>query len=335
MKLLNPEQVSRALAVCCIAGVPANLVGPPGIGKTSAVKLFLKRVNAKDPNYKMWNWILSTKSAGDIAVPAPVNGRLDYLFPPDLPVGPGFENAEGILFFDEIDRTTDEDLRNAVMQFLLDGNFHGHKLSSQIFVVSAMNGTTDEGTQELTSAARTRLCHLYMSCKAPGYWQSWKSWAEDEGLNESVIKFTMETNGKLEGEEKAMSELAEDNPRTRGMVSKIVQACESVSFKTSDIKQALIEGVIGETAATAFLMYLKKSESIVSAEEIFTSTGDSARIPSNVGDIQITIMLANDAATTHLRRKVLARYIKRCPKEVLSSLLACNKLSEELVELLT
>lgn len=311
--MLTPEQGQRALAVAYAARVPINLVGVPGVGKTMAVESFAARMKKVNPKFGYWPLILSQKGAEDFGIPGPNGNRLKYLFPPDLPIG--VDDAEGLMFMDEYDRCVDESVKNSAMQFCLGGNFHGTRLSKNVFVVMAMNGTSDILTGELSEAARTRMIHIYIGTKAPGYWESWKDWAIESGVDPAVAGFVPSRTDLFDKDEE-FEELARYNPRTAGwLLNRIWTALKSCQFKTDDIARPLLAGAVGRAAAIQFMAYAAVADSMPSVDDIIRKP-DTTALPDKIGAFYaLGVALAQKLSDRPAAVKAAAKYIGRWPKE--------------------
>lgn len=309
---LNPEQVGRALAICWQAKVPVNLVGSPGVGKTTAVESFVSKVRKARPAFGYWPTILAMKGAEDFGLPAPEDGRLKYLMPPDLPLGD--PKAEGVVFLDEWDRCPDVGVQNAAMQLTLGGNFHGTKLSPDVWVVLAMNGTSDIHTSPVSEAARTRMVHLYVGTQAPGYWESWGAWATDAGVPDAVAGFVT-SRADLIRKDEQFEELAAFNPRTGGaLLSRLEAVLEKTKIKHDDLDLALLAGAVGKGVALEYMAYRAIHKDLPTVEDILKAPTTVA-IPKESGTLYaLTMMLARALDGNGTAAKVLT-YVARWPEE--------------------
>lgn len=312
--MLTPEQAERCIAICWAAKVPINLVGAPGVGKTTAVDSFAARLQAKDKDMGYWTSILSMKGPEDFGLPAPDGGTLKYLFPPDLPIGN--PNAKGVLFLDEWDRCNDMATRNAAMQLTLGGHFHGTKLSPGVFTILAMNGTSDIDTVELSEAARTRMVHIYIGTQAPGYWDSWTRWAAKANVNPVVAGFSRFRSDLFKKGEQ-FEELARYNPRTSGhLLNKLRAAIEAATFLTADIRQALYAGAVGDDVALQFLAYETMWQEVPDLDEVLAHPTTTKVPTSNGVFFAVAMAIANrlkDAKNGAV--KAASTYVARWPME--------------------
>jgi len=277
---INPEQGKRCLALLWKARVPAALIGPTGVGKTTMVQEFVGLLNGKGaPKFKLWMAPLSYYSdAGDIGgIPVPDHKAqvMKFLLNGALP----FDTEEaGVLFGDEFDRSSPE-VQNAFLQVLLGGVIHGHKLSENVYPVIAMNGSSDVYTTPLSQAARTRVCSLFLSHHAAGTMESYLEWAEKNGVSRVARRFAR-ARRELLAPEIQFEELAVCVPRTLDMADKVLSVSKTVKFRTDDIVFPCLAGLIGKRAAVEFLAIERLIEEAPDLSEILQDPKRCA-VPKN------------------------------------------------------
>jgi hypothetical protein len=313
VQFINPEQAQRAIAVAWSARVPLNLVGAPGVGKTSAVEQFVARVQAKDPAFGYWPVILAMKGPEDFGLPAPSGSKLKYLFPTDLPLGD--DKAKGVLFLDEWDRCPDPAVQNAAMQLTLGGHFHGTTMSKDVFTVLAMNGTSDIHTSPVSEAARTRMVHLYIGTSATGYWGSWGDWARANDEMPPEVAGFVSSRADLLRKDEEFEELAAFNPRTGGgLLARLAGAIAKTKVRTDDIELPLLAGAVGRGAALEFLAYRAIWREMPDLDEVLRHP-DRATVPDKPGTLfAVAMALVRKLDNNGTAKKALT-YIKRWPDE--------------------
>lgn len=278
---VNIEQLQRGFATLWktreftpdARPIAAGVLGSVGSGKTSGCSQFIDALNASGTKtavvdmkkvqakvdeataagngYDLWKIIVSVLTSSDFGVPYPTaDGKLEHLAPTFLP----FDSEEkGVLLFDEFDRGK-PDVQNSALQILLGGELHGHKVSPNVFIVLTMNGSSDIYTTPLSEAARTRICSLFVSARAPGASDSWQGWAKENGISPLMRGFAKFKPDMIEAKED-FEELAIATPRSRDMADFILRAAESVKFETDDILLPLLAGVIGKANASELIAY--------------------------------------------------------------------------------
>ena len=313
---LSPKQLKRALIILWQAKIPAAIFGGPGCGKSSIIAELVNDLNKNNGDFQLWPYILSYKGPEDIGgVPFPNKdkSRVTYLVPDDLPFD---TDKAGIVFFDEFDRASTE-TQNSVLQVLLGGTIHGHRISSNAYVILAMNGTSDIFTTQLSTAAITRVCTLFVSSHANEFLDSYDEWAESKGVSPMMRGFARFTPDLLE-EHEDFEELAKTTPRTRDMADKILNVITHTKLRTDDIIKPLLAGVIGKAAAIKLLayrdMFLKAPDPLKIIKD-----PDKSPIPA---DVSILYALTC-ALTDHIKdcddlytTDQLCKYAIRLPEEI-------------------
>jgi len=140
------SEVKNVVGFVCSNGEVPMLVGHAGIGKTESIKQL-----AIDTGRKLHILMLSQMEPGDLLglpVKDPAANRTIYLKPDWFP-----EDGNSILFLDEINRAH-ESVRHAVMQLILDRRINNHVLPDGVWIVAAMNPSTEDySVDDLEDAA--------------------------------------------------------------------------------------------------------------------------------------------------------------------------------------
>ena len=264
VKYITHSELKRALLILQKADVPACIIGGVGCGKTTAVEDFVSKINKTiDGEYNLWKIFLGMVDSTEIGgVPVrTADNRITYAPPEFLPFN---TDAPGVILGDEYDRS-DPSVQNAFNQILLGGEIHGNKISKNAFVVLTMNGTSDMYTTQLSEAARTRVCTLFLSSKASMALKDWDEWAEQNNVNDTIRGFAHYRSDLIETHEN-FEELAMCTSRSRDMAGRILTACDEAGFKTDDIKMPLLSGVIGHSAAVELIAYEQMKNSLPDIE---------------------------------------------------------------------
>jgi len=316
---LAPSQIKRAIIVLWAAGVPALLFGGSGVGKTTIVFDLINELNNqnKTDRFKAHVLLLSLfPDCSDISgIPFPNKDKtkVDYLMNSLIP----FNNTDaGILFLDELDRCP-TDVQNSCLQLLLGRKVHNQTLSPNMYVMGALNGSSDIYTTQLSTAAVTRVCTLFVSSHANEFLESYDNWAEENNISPMMRGFARFTPDLLESHEE-FEELARATPRTRDMADRILKVIDTTKVRTDDIIKPLIGGVIGKAAAIKFLayrdMYLKAPDPLS-----IIKNPEKGAIPT-----ELSVLYALTCALTHhiedcddlYTTDQLCKYAIRLPDEI-------------------
>lgn len=146
---------ARALALCVAAKVPTILWGPPGTGKTSAV-----RAMAADSGLTCEVVIASIREPSDFAGLPVVADDGNVRFAPPRWASRLAEAGSGILFLDEIS-TAPPAVQAALLRVVLERSVGDLQLPDDVVVVAAANPPEQAADGwDLAAPLANRFCHL-------------------------------------------------------------------------------------------------------------------------------------------------------------------------------
>lgn len=372
LAFVHLEQAGRAILLAFFCNIPIALWGAPGIGKSSKVyqivamlyvpllEVPLRCGQKQGDQYKMYDFRLSDKEKSDIGgIPYPVMPIIEVPRPEDLHdivgetpkqtkkrVMPYVEYliAQGllpfdtdeycILFLDEVDRTDDPAVRNAIQQVILDRRINGHILSPNCRIVLAGNGTSDIDTSQLSKAANGRMVHIYVENESEGALASWQDWGSTEvehpefgtitNASEMLRAFAKShhntwINGSS-GEATKLADQAEPTNRTWIYADWFIRSQEFVDFKTRDIIKPLVAGCVGLSAATELLVHADTYQAMPTIEAVVADP-EHVDLPASIDAYYAaTFALTNAATKDHLTSEAVGTYALRWPEEAASVL---------------
>lgn len=270
-----------ATAYCNIisANVPIKkfpsvmLWGPPGVGKSQAVRQIGKRIKTQtgkrvhitDVRLLLFNPIdlrgIPTSNA---------DKTLAVWLKPQIFQMDESDNIVNILFLDEISAAP-QSVQAAAYQITLDRVIGEHKLPENCIVIAAGNRTTDKSVAfKMPKALANRLMHI----EVEGSFKSWKQWAIQSGINAKVVGFLSFRRDRLMSFDSSTDDLAFATPRSWEMVSNILNYVESDVDKV----YSLVAGIVGCGAALEFRTWSKVYNELPDIEEIFD--GKQPKIPT-------------------------------------------------------
>lgn len=327
--------IKQAIAVCFTPSL--NLVpviwGPVGWTKSATVKSI-----ADDLELPLFDVRLSDKEPTDLGgIPYPtdkeINGEvrkvLYYLANSLLPWAELYgEDYECILFFDEVDRTS-VDVLNVALQLLLDRGVNGRKLSKGTHIVCAGNGSTDTGTTELTSAAATRLVHLYVETSGPRALDHWIEWANNSGINPALVGFARFQPETFGGPRQVYTEGQQGNPRTWTWAESTLTLLDQLPFDP-EVGDAIVFGLVGQAGGRSYIAYRQHLAKCPTFEQVVADprgakvpSGDFVGIPYALGEAYVSRLLDPTAEQRGLspevnpeHTKAVATYFHRIAVEV-------------------
>lgn len=348
------EQAGRAILLAFFCNIPIALWGAPGIGKSSKVYQIVAKLQVpflEEPlrcgqkqgdRYKMYDLRLSDKEKSDIGgIPYPVTIAnedpkntlkraeiyVEYLIARGLL--PFDTDEYCILFIDEVDRTDDPGVKNAIQQVILDRRCNGHLLSPNCRIVLAGNGTSDIDTSQLSKAANGRMVHIYIENESLAALTSWQEWGVEEAEHPEFGTIT-NASDMLRGFAKAhhnvwingsatestkLQDQAEPSNRTWIYADHFIRAVEFVDFKTLDIILPLVAGCVGLSAGRELLGYAKTHKDVPGPEAILADP-ENVAVPSSPDALySLTFSLCNYATRDYATAEAAATYGLRWPEE--------------------
>lgn len=265
------EQLSHMYCTVVRNGVSPKVLpsvmlwGPPGVGKSQAIRQVAKDIHAAtgketritDVRLLLFNPIdlrgIPTANADKtLAI---------WLKPQIFQMDPS-DDIVNILFLDEISAAP-QSVQAAAYQITLDRVVGEHKLPDNCIVIAAGNRVTDKSVSfKMPKALANRLLHI----EVEGSVDSWLSWAMRAGVHPDVVGFLMFQNDALFGFDGTNDDLAFATPRSWEMVSNLLNnVCDDVETMYS-----MISGLIGTPVALEFRAWCKSRFQLPSMEDIFS-----------------------------------------------------------------
>ena len=249
------------------------LWGPPGVGKSQAIRQIGKRIETQtgkkvhitDVRLLLFNPIdlrgIPTSNA---------DKTLAVWLKPQIFQMDESDSVINILFLDEISAAP-QSVQAAAYQITLDRVVGEHKLPENCIVIAAGNRTTDKSVAfKMPKALANRLMHI----EVEGSFKSWKQWAIQNGINAKVVGFLSFRRERLMDFDSSTDDLAFATPRSWEMVSNILNYVESDIDKV----YSLVAGIVGCGAALEFRTWSKVYNELPDIEEIFD--GKQPKVPT-------------------------------------------------------
>lgn len=274
------DQLSNAYSAIIRQGLPVRtmpsvmLWGPPGIGKSQAVRQIADKIREKtgkavhvtDVRLLMFNPI-------DLrGIPtANEDKTLAVWLKPKIFQMDSSEEVVNLLFLDEISAAP-QSVQAAAYQITLDRVVGEHRLPDNCIVIAAGNRTTDRSVAyRMPKALANRMLHI----ETEENFTSWKEWAVRSGINEKVVGFLSFRRNCLMNFDAGNDDLAFPTPRTWEMVSDLLNG---VSDDTEEM-YPLIAGIVGTGAAIEFRTWAKIYTELPAIGDIFD--GKMPKVPKS------------------------------------------------------
>ena len=315
---LMVDQLSYSYVSIINNGLPINtmpsvmLWGPPGVGKSQAVRQIGKRistetgktVNITDVRLLLFNPI-------DLrGIPTSnVDKTLAVWLRPQIFQMDASDEVINILFLDEISAAP-QSVQAAAYQITLDRTVGEHRLPDNCIVIAAGNRVTDKSVAfKMPKALANRMMHI----EVEGNFESWKEWAIRTGINYKVVGFLSFKRDYLMNFDASGDDLAFCTPRSWEMVSNILNGISG----DVDNMYELISGIIGVGAAIEFRTWTKVYMDLPSIEDIFD--GKEPKMPENTDALYALtssmLAYAREHKTEMNRIANSIRYAERMPPD--------------------
>lgn len=232
--------------------LPALMLwGPPGVGKSDAIKeigeklgeTYNKTVNITDVRLLLYTPV-------DLRGIPTVDENKEFAkwLKPKIFQMNESENVINFLVLDEI-TAAPQSVQAAAYQITLDRQIGEHKLPDNCIIIAAGNRITDKSVAySMPKALCNRMTHLEIRAD----FNSWKKWALTHGIDARVIGYITYKNSALNDFDPKSQDQAFPTPRSWEMVSNYL----TINSNIDNIRM-LIEGTIGVGAAIEFAVFCK------------------------------------------------------------------------------
>lgn len=283
---LTPSQITMLLRKVFAKGghpMPICLCGKPGIGKSQSIQQVCREfgVSFENGNYHEIRASMVVDSSDLTGLPV-VTKKMKmtgvgseeyepatvYSKPQQLPIdSPSLSDEERnklhVIFFDEINRSSDPSIMNAIFQVTTEFKIGPHKLLPNVIILLAMNPEA-EGylVNSMDPALINRLCFLFMNTS----FSDWKDYATKKGINQGIIDF-LEGHRELLSHDGIIKTDGADKrfptPRAWENVNRQIELFgfdfNSDDKENNDLAYKVIAGVIGEQTAIDFCTFMRTS----------------------------------------------------------------------------
>ena len=275
LTLLNVNQVVHLLSTAYLRLINSStplrffpsvmLWGPPGIGKSQAVREIAeivrqksgKRVEITDVRLLLFNPV-------DLrGIPtANADKTLAVWLRPKIFQMDASREVVNILLLDEISAAP-QSVQAAAYQITLDRAIGEHKLPENCIVIAAGNRVTDKSVAyNMPRALANRLLHIEVKGDA----DSWHDWAVERGIHKYVISYLSYNPTALLRSDGNEISLAFPTPRSWEMVSNILRHVS----EDMEVIAPLVSGCIGTSVAYSFAKWCTLFRSLPDVARIFT-----------------------------------------------------------------
>lgn len=251
------------------------LWGPPGVGKTQAVRQVAEQIMRRtgktavvtDVRLLLFNPI-------DLrGIPtANEDKTLAVWLRPQIFDMDASDDVVNILFLDEISAAPPS-VQASAYQITLDRTIGEHKLPDNCIVIAAGNRITDRSVAyKMPKALANRLMHFEVNSS----FRAWRKWALSNGIDEKVLGFLSFRPDRLMAFDSVSDDLAFATPRSWEMVSDLLK----LTGGTVESAFLPVAGLVGSGVAAEFRSWSQVYDKLPDIRKIFD--GEYVEIPKDI-----------------------------------------------------
>lgn len=290
------------------AGHSVEIVGAPGIGKSSLIRQIAASLSYDEP-FGLVTYILSqmdpidmrgfifpqeqqaggmlAKTTQPTVWPAPHNVTVfhkgEMVVDSGTPVKQGYEAAvpaKGILFFDEFGQS-EQDMQKSAAQILLDKRMGEFKLESGWSVWAASNRSNDRsGVTKRLAFLRNRMMQVELESGFPAF----QAFANKAGVHPLTITFAKKYPAHVFPDAVPQSDGPFCTPRSLVLLSETLEALRKPGDSEARLPDSgpameLAKGWIGEAAAVDFMTHIRLGNELPEVEDVAKSP-NTTEIPT-------------------------------------------------------
>jgi len=263
------KSMKNALPFLFEANIPTLIWGRHGVGKSQSVKQVSQEMTYDHPktgkqSFGFIDLRLGNMEVGDLLGLADFekdekgnNVATKFMRPSWLPTDP---DSCGILFLDEINRAR-RDVLQAAFQLVLDKRIHEYELPKGWVVVGACNPNTEEYivTDIGDAAFLDRFCHIKLAPTVSEFLDH----ATSTGFDSDIVDFIRDQPEMLSSKGDDFSLEIKPSARSYEFVDRLIKVKTPIN-----ILQELSIGIVGSTAAIAFMEARKSADRPFKATQI-------------------------------------------------------------------
>lgn len=235
------------------------------------------------------------------------------------------DTRKHVLFFDEINRSADPSIMNAIFQLMTEFRIGDHKLVDNCVVLLAMNPeNTGYAVNEMCPALVNRMNIQYMKADVP----TWLNYARTKGIDPLIINF-IDTNPKELSQSGIVTNEGQDKrfptPRAWFNVDKLLKSLK-LSYNTTakaSMSIKLIGGLVGWQSATKFVAFARTNaeDRPLTGKEILKSYAQAKDMQEKVTSLNdMGMRLYDSVKTTTTLNSLKDEFKSRSTKIKLSEL---------------
>ncbi|MDO5107735.1 MAG: MoxR family ATPase [Coriobacteriaceae bacterium] len=273
------------------------LWGPPGVGKSQAVRQVASELEAATGKRVVVTDIrLLLYSPVDLrGIPVANDDKTlaVWLRPKVFDLDPG-DDVINIVLLDELSAAPPS-VQAAAYQLVLEGAVGEHQLPGNCSIIAAGNRLSDRGVAyRMPKPLANRMLHIEVRPDFP----SWREWAVRSGVNDKVVAYLAFRPDRLMAFDASSEDLAFASPRSWAMAGEVLDGCGG------DVEQAfpLVCGLVGVGAASEFRTWSRVYGQLPNMDDVFGGT--ARRVPKGADALYALTSAMTAHARAHLDDRV-------------------------------
>jgi hypothetical protein len=279
---MKPSKLYEALHALIGERVPLHIWGPCGVGKSQIVGQV-----AADLDFNFLDVRAVQLDPVDLrGLPRIASDQTEWVPPKFLPT-----TGKGILFLDEL-TSAPQMTQAGCYQLVLDRKLGEYVLPDGWVVIAAGNPASERGVHfAMPRPLRNRFVHLELDADL----DDWCKWAVKAGIRPEIIAFLRFKPDLLHAADTTADANAWPTPRSWEMASNVLCGVAKrrnaiLLSGTSEFEAQLLDGTVGEGAASELLGFLRQFRQLPSIDEILLSPA-TAPVPTETS-AQIAVATA-------------------------------------------
>lgn len=303
---MKPAKLYEALHALIGERVPLHIWGPCGTGKSQIVGQV-----ASDLEYEFLDVRAVQLDPVDLrGLPRISSDQTEWVPPKFLPT-----SGKGILFLDEL-TSAPQMTQAGCYQLVLDRRLGEYRLPDEWVVIAAGNPASERGVHfAMPRPLRNRFVHLDLEPDL----DDWCKWAVRAHIRPEIIAFLRFKPELLHAAGVTADANAWPTPRSWEMASRVLAGVAQrtnarLLSGTSEFEAQLLDGTVGQAAASELVAFLRLFRELPSIDEILLNP-TVANVPQEPSaQIAIATALGRVLSDTSIGRGIT--YLERMPTEM-------------------
>ena len=303
---MKPSKLYEALRALISERVPLHIWGPCGTGKSQIVGQV-----ASDLEYEFLDVRAVQLDPVDLrGLPRISSDQTEWVPPKFLP-----SSGKGILFLDEL-TSAPQMTQAGCYQLVLDRRLGEYQLPDEWVVIAAGNPASERGVHfAMPRPLRNRFVHLDLEADL----DDWCKWAIRTHVRPEIIAFLRFKPELLHDSDVTSDANAWPTPRSWEMASRVLAGVAKrtgarLLSGTSEFEAQLLDGTVGQAAASELVAFLRLFRELPSIDEILLNP-TLANVPQEPSaQIAIATALGRVLSDSSVGRGIT--YLERMPTEM-------------------